>query len=128
MKEFLDNSLDKLRKKDDPQKAVISFIAAAIITFVIVSSWLTWTLVKDEEVKTPVEEKPSEDVTPISNIGSQASEIKEMFSELIGQFKSTQEVLEAIPQVEVQENTVNSTTTATTTNSTTTMEIESSVE
>jgi hypothetical protein len=128
MKEFLDNSLDKLRKKDDPQKAVISFIAAAIITFVIVSSWLTWTLVKDEEVKTPVEEKPSEDVTPISNIGSQASEIKEMFSELIGQFKSTQEVLEAIPQVEVQENTVNSTTSATTTNSTTTMEIESSVE
>lgn len=128
MKEFLNNSLENLRQKNDPQKAVISFIAAAVITFVIVSSWLTWTLVKDEEVKTPVEEKPSEEVTPISNLGSQASELKEMFGDLLSQFKSTKEVLEAVPQIIEQENTVNSTTSASSTNSTTTIEIESSTE
>jgi len=127
MKEFLNNSLENLRKKDDPQKVVISFIAAAILTFVIASSWFTWSLVNEEEQNIPEEKKTSEQVTPISNLGSQASEIKGMFGELIDQFKSTQEVLEAIPQV-VEEENLNSTTTASTTNSTTTLEIESSSE
>jgi uncharacterized alpha/beta hydrolase family protein len=119
MKEFIDNSLDKLRKKDDPQKVVISFIAAAIITFVIVSSWLTWNLVNDDKETSQTQDtkKASQEVTPISNIGSQASEIKGMFGELVEQFKSTQEVLEAIPEIVEEQQ-----------NSTTTMEIESSSE
>ena len=121
------NFLEKLRQKDDAQKVALSFFTALILTFVIGSSWLTWSLSKDEK---EVEKKDdtSEEVTPLSNLGSQAGELKSMFGDFIGQFNESKEILKAIPEVIDEQMQATTTSETTTTNSTTTLEIESSSE
>jgi mannitol-specific phosphotransferase system IIBC component len=103
------NFLEKLRQKNEAQKTMIALIASAVITFVIASSWFTWTVTKEEE-KIVQSEQKTERITPISNLNSQFSEIKSMVSEFNTQLKESKELLK-----EVQ-------------NSTTTLQIESSTE
>jgi Tfp pilus assembly protein PilO len=133
--------LNKLREKTDAQKVVISFVSAIVITFVIVVTWFTLSFSSKEEEEKGVEVKEqTEEVTPISNIGSQISEIKSMFGELFSEIKSSEEEIKEIPtMIEEIENQANidmasstaSTTVSTTistTTSTTTLKIESTNE
>ncbi len=120
----MENFLEKLRKKDDAQKIAISFVVAIVVTFVITATWLTWSFAKEDK-KEVKEAEVSTEVTPISNLGSQASEIKSMFGQVMEQFQSSKDMIQAIPDaIEEQENA----STTTTVNSTTTVQIESDVE
>jgi ferritin len=105
------NFLDKLRKKTDAEKTMIAFVSAAVITFVIASTWFTWTLTKEEEITN--KENNIEEVTPLSNLNSQFGEIKDLVKDFNVQFKESKEILKEINSA---------------TNSTTTLEIESSVQ
>jgi Tfp pilus assembly protein PilO len=111
------NFLEKIRQKDDSQKILISFVFAFLITFVIVSTWWTWSSAKEKTVIKQEQGKKTQDVTPISNLGNQFSEIRSMFGDVLTQFNDSKEILQAIPEIieEIE-------------NSTTTIEIESSVE
>lgn len=84
--------LEKLRQKSDSQKILISFLGALVITIIIVLLWLPTVIKKDDEKLIQIEntqEKrdPVSDVTPISNLGSQISEIKQIWNEAFNQLK-----------------------------------------
>lgn len=103
------NFLAKLRQKDDAQKSVIAFVSAAVLTFIIATSWFTWTMAKNEK-KVAETERKVEQISPISNLNSQFSEIKTVFSEFNTQLKESKQLLEEVK------------------NSTTSLQIESSTE
>ena len=80
--------LEKLRQKPEPQKVMIAFVASLAITIIIVAIWLPTVLNKKEEIKKPKEEiNLAKEVTPLANIGSQISEIKNIWNEGVGQLK-----------------------------------------
>lgn len=130
MKNFLEN----IRSKDDSQKVMIAFVSAIVITLVIVITWITIiNLSEKKEVAKETTPKKSEEVTPLSNIGSQVSEIKSMFGNMMAQFNDSKDIIQAIPEIieeaEVQqENDFENSTSTSAVNSTTTTEIESSDE
>jgi len=121
MKSFL----AKIRQKSDAEKTMYAFVSAAILTFVIASTWFTWVVSKEEKEALKKEDHITEEVTPISNLGSQFSEIKEMIGEFNTQYKESKEILNEIKQVT---STTTETTDYSSDNSTTTSEIESSVQ
>jgi hypothetical protein len=105
------NFLEKIRKKSDAEKTMIAFISAAIITFIIATTWFTWTVTNKEEVTN--QENKTDEVTPLSNLNSQFGEIKDLIKDFNNNIKESKEILSEIKNA---------------TNSTTTIEIESSVQ
>lgn len=105
------NFLEKLRQKDDAQKTVIAIVGALVITFVIVTTWLTWNFAQEEKEEKVAKKKT--DVTPISSLSSQVAEI----GNIVGEFKEQLEISK-----EMMQELKNSATTSES------VEIESSVQ
>src|SRR5690606_37614536 len=103
--QFFFDFLEKLRQKNEAQKAVISFVSAIVITFIITVTWFTWTLTKEKKQEVVAENKKS-DVTPMANLSSQMAEIKSMFGEAMEQFKYSKEIIKNISEIteEIEEN------------------------
>lgn len=115
------NFLEKIRQKSDAEKSIYAFVFAGVLTFVIASTWFTWTVSKEEEKSNATKEE----ITPISNLGSQVSELKEMFGQFGSQVQESKEILNEIKQIT---STTTETKDYSSENSTTTSEIESSVQ
>lgn len=110
MKKFL----NKLRQKNDAEKSLIALVTAVIITFIITTSWLTWTATREKEVVAKESNKTTQ-VSPFANISGQLGEMKDVIKEFGTQLEESKEILKEIKKISTE-------------NSTTTSEIESSTE